>query len=81
MSDITDKTPVKLPVGVWLALLVTVGGALSSFAVAQYQIAEHSRRISALEEQGQNSRELLLRIDERTTEIKRQLDRMTARNP
>ncbi|AHF89514.1 hypothetical protein OPIT5_03755 [Opitutaceae bacterium TAV5] len=76
-SSITEKTPVKLPAGVWLALVVTVGGAFSSFAVAQYQISEHGRRINTLEEQVQNSRELLLRIDERTAEIKRQLDRMT----
>ncbi len=72
-NTLTENTRVKLPIGLWLALIVTIAGAFSSFAVAQFQLAAHERRIERLE----NDRELLLRIDERTAEIKRQLERLT----
>lgn len=69
---LSEQTRVKLPITAWLLLIATAFGAGGGFAVAQYQIGEHTRRLEKLE----SDRELLLRIDERTVEIKRQIDRI-----
>lgn len=73
---ISNKTPVKLPVGIWLFVIFMAFGAGGGFAVAQYQIAAHERRIERIEDERKSDRELLTRIDERTAAMKQQLDRL-----
>lgn len=71
-ATLSEHTRIKLPIAAWVIMLMTIGGAFGAFAVAQYQIASHEHRIEKLE----GDRELLHRIDERTAEIKRQIDRL-----
>ena len=77
MSDtphtISEKTAIKLPVGIWVLVIISAAGFFANIAISQNQISAHERRLEKLE----NDRELLLRIDERTSEIKRQLDRIS----
>ena len=81
MSDsphtITEKTSIKLPIGVWVALTAAIVGATANFVISQNQIAAHEQRLERLEGERKLDRELLLRIDERTGEIKRQIERIS----
>lgn len=65
----------------WISLVTLLTAIVGSYALAQAQIAEHGRRIVRLELRDEQSRidyasvrELLVRIDERTAEIKRRQD-------
>ncbi len=72
--DVTPETKLRLPlaaVGGIVAAIALAGGAL---AVAQYRIDGIDTRLAEIERAKATDRELLVRIDERTTEIKRQLE-------
>lgn len=65
----------------WLSLAALATAIIGSYALAQAQLADHGRRITRLEQRDEQSRidyatvrELLVRIDERTAEIKRRQD-------
>ena len=80
MSDETIIKP-RFPVGTWLAILSGIAAIIGSYTLAQSQIADHDKRIVRLEARDEQSRidyasvrELLVRIDERTAEIKRKQD-------
>lgn len=77
-----ETTPrVKAPIATWLSILGAIAAVVGSYTLAQSQIADHDKRIIRLElhdEQARQDmaimRELLIRIDERTAEIKRKQD-------
>lgn len=56
----------------WM-ISITAAGAIA-WAVTQQTVLRHSDDIKELKTDAQSNRELLLRIDERTSEIKRRLD-------
>lgn len=71
----------RLQIGTWLAILSGIAALIGSYTVAQSQIADHDKRIQRLEVRDEQNRldyaavrELLVRIDERTVEIKRKQD-------
>ena len=73
---------IKMPLASWLLVGSVLVAIVGSYTLAQSQIAEHDKRIPRLEARDEQSRidyaavrELLLRIDERTTEMKRQMER------
>lgn len=72
--DLTPDTKVRLP----LSASVAVAGALAlsggTFAVAQYRLTAGEERIAAMEASRATDRELLVRIDERTAEMKRLIE-------
>ena len=69
-NTITEHT--RIPLYIAVAAIISLSAIAGTFSIAQYQIADHGDRLKKLE----SDRELLLRIDERTAEIKRQLDRL-----
>jgi hypothetical protein len=71
----------RLTVGTWLALISMMAMAVGTYTLAQSQLVEHDKRITRLEVRDEQTRlefalmrELLVRIDERTVEIKRKQD-------
>lgn len=81
MSEETSVR-VRLPLTAWVGMAVLFAGAAGSAAVAQFQLANHAQEIERLKVSREldaqataQVRELLVRIDERTAEMKRQLER------
>jgi hypothetical protein len=77
MSAATAFTPpskVKLPVSALLTLASAVAMSASSLAIAKMKLDDMGDRVSAIEAARAADRELLVRIDERTAEIKRIID-------
>ncbi len=83
MSETVPKF--RLTIGTWVAIITTLGSlflAVGTFhASAQDTLASHDKRILRLETRDELTRqefaaqkELLVRIDERTAEIKRKQD-------
>lgn len=79
IEENTHEPPVRFwekpSVGNWLSILGLMAALAGSYAIAQAQIAEHERRLIRLEVRDEWVRELLVRIDERTEEMKRRADR------
>lgn len=77
-----ETTPrVKISIATWLSILGAIAAVVGAYTLAQSQIADHDKRIIRLEMHDEQSRhdmaimrELLIRIDERTVEIKRKQD-------
>jgi len=72
---------VKTSIATWLSILGAIAAVVGSYTLAQSQIADHDKRIIRLEMRDEQARkdmaimrELLIRIDERTAEIKRKQD-------
>jgi len=77
MSNETTIRP-KFPLSTWLMIASIMAAIIGSYTLAQSQIADHDKRITRLETRDEQARldyaavrELLVRIDERTAEIKR----------
>jgi hypothetical protein len=83
MSDdtLTVKVSEEMPVQGPLKMFVAFAGVIAAGALAwgftSNTVTSNTRRIEDLERESRANRELLLRIDERTAEIKRQMDRST----
>ena len=83
MSDFAaDKSRLSLPATLLISMLIGVSSAGVTWGAVTARIAENERRtqqaerrIDRLEETVQAMRPMLERIDERTAEMKRQLDR------
>ena len=80
MSEESTIKP-RLQLGTWLLIASFFAAIIGSYTVAQSQIADHDKRIQRLEVRDEQNRidyaavrELLVRIDERTVEIKRKQD-------
>lgn len=74
----TDVSKLKFPAPLVLTLAGCLATSVGSVAVAQYRISEHAERLAEVESARANDRELLVRIDERTAEMKRILERSNA---
>lgn len=72
--SISERTGVKAPLKALLATLAFVAVAYSAYTTTRADVDRHGLRLSALESEARNTREVLTRIDERTGEIKRRLD-------
>jgi len=79
MSESVPKF--RLAIGSWLLVGSIIVALVGSYSLAQSQIADHEKRLQRLELRDEQSRidyaavrELLVRIDERTVEIKRKQD-------
>lgn len=80
MSTETVLRP-KMSITNWLVVLSAIAAVIGSYTLAESQIADHDKRIIRLEIRDEQARqdfatmrELLVRIDERTVEIKRKQD-------
>lgn len=81
MSEET-QIRVRMPISAWLAIAGTLVAAVGSWSLAQAQLRDHERQLQALESKSVSAaadamqfRVLLERIDERTAEMKRQMER------
>jgi hypothetical protein len=72
-EDMTVKTPLRLIL--WGAAIVAAGAV--AWGLTSNAVQSNTRRIEVLENEARSTREILWRIDERTAEIKRQMDRST----
>lgn len=70
----SDSSRIKAPAKVWLALMCAAAAGATAWATLRMSVAEHATRIGSLESDSRTAREVLIRIDERTAEIKRRLD-------
>ena len=70
---ISEKTPVRTSLGVWILVFITAIGWGVNIGITAKTISAHGERITALE----LKTELLGRIDERTANMQRQLDKLT----
>jgi hypothetical protein len=75
----SDSSKIKAPAKVWLSLMFTVAARATAWATLRMSVSEHAARLAALETDSRSGREVLIRIDERTAEIKRRLDQPPAR--
>ena len=75
----SDDSKAKAPLRVWLAVLTAVAAGAIAWTTLRLDVADHATRLGALEGETRNTRDLLLRIDERTAEIKRRLDQPSPR--
>jgi HAMP domain-containing protein len=73
----SDETRVKMPLRLLLALLGIVAVSAIAWATTRSDVAATIERVNVLETDARQQREILIRIDERTAEIKRQIDRAT----
>jgi hypothetical protein len=74
--SVSDSTPVKVPLKLMFWLLAVVAAGAIAWGLTANRVAEHDKRIDSLETDARKTEQLLIRIDERTAEIKRQLDRV-----
>lgn len=72
--ELTSDTPVKIPLRALGAVLCVIGVSGGSLALAEYRINDVSGRLAQVEAARSADRELLVRIDERTAEMKRLLE-------
>ena len=91
MSDITNGTRVRLSLAVLLSLLTAAAAASGIYKVMEYKVDQVmgfdaasrirdeklERRIERVEDALNASQKMLERIDERTGEMKRQLDKIS----
>lgn len=73
----SDNTTAKAPLRVWLALVLGVAAGVAAWSTTRGDVTSQGARINALEMDSRATREVLIRIDERTAEIKRRLDQPT----
>lgn len=80
----SEETQIKLrmPLVAWIAIAVAFGTAVASFTASQAELGSHTREINDLKAtraaatiEALQQRVLLERIDERTAEMKRQMER------
>lgn len=71
---ISEETRVKLPLRLvaWGVAIVAAGAI--AWGLTTRTVQDQGRRIDNLETDSRSTREVLIRIDERTAEIKRRLD-------
>ncbi len=72
--SISERSGVKAPLKSLLAVLAFVAVAYSAYTTTRADVDRHGGRLTALEAEARNTREVLTRIDERTAEIKRRID-------
>lgn len=75
----TPASKVKLPLSAFVAIAFAVATSGGSLALAQYRINDVAERVAAIEQARAADRELLVRIDERTAEMKRILEAVNRR--
>jgi hypothetical protein len=80
--NVSDEMRVRMPLKMLIALLSIVAvGAIAwaatrgDVAATRVEVSAHGLRIEKLENDARSTREILYRIDERTAEMKRQMDR------
>jgi hypothetical protein len=74
MSSVSPDTKLRLPLSAMGGIIFAIGLSGGALAVAQFRIDALDERVADIERTKATDRELLVRIDERTTEIKRQLE-------
>lgn len=73
--NISDTSNLRMPLRFFVAIIALAAGSALAWGITSRAVSDSAKRIEALELENRTNRELLLRIDERTTEIKRQMDR------
>jgi hypothetical protein len=73
--SISEEMRVKMPLRILLALLGIVAAGAIAWASTRSDVSANTKRIMDLESNSRQQTEMLIRIDERTAEIKRQMDR------
>jgi hypothetical protein len=64
MREITEKTPIRLPLTLWLSITVLVSASGGGYLLLRDNVQRNTTAITALQENAQNTREILIRIDE-----------------
>lgn len=72
--NLSEEMRVKMPLKILIAILGVVAAGAIVWASTQAVVADHALRIERLETNERSTHEVLIRIDERTAEIKRRLD-------
>lgn len=70
MRAITDKTPIRLPLALWLSVTLLVSASGGGYLLLRDNVARNTAAISALQEGAQTTREILIRIDENVKGLK-----------
>lgn len=73
-AALTPNTKLKLPLPAMASIVAACVMSGGSLAVAQYRINDVAERVATIEAARAADRELLVRIDERTAEMKRILE-------
>lgn len=73
-ASLNQNTKVKLPLPAVASIVAAIAMSGGSVAVAQYRINDVADRVATIEAARAADRELLVRIDERTAEMKRILE-------
>lgn len=71
--SITDKTPVKLPLVLWLSALLAASMAGGAYYSIKADVTQHSSDITELKTDARMQREILIRVDENVKELKRRV--------
>lgn len=72
--SISEDSRVKLPLKLAIALIGVVAAGAIAWGFTTRTTQDNTKRIDSLEQEQRTTREVLIRIDERTAEIKRRLD-------
>lgn len=83
---VSEKTKLQLPMKAWVSLAGFLALGVAAWTLAQARIADLQDTAAKLEHradrndaQAEENRRMLERIDERTVEIQRQIDKLVAR--
>lgn len=68
--DISDRTKVRLPLLVWLALLASVSTAAGAYYAMRDDVQRSKQDIVELKHEVRTTRELLIRIDANVAALK-----------
>lgn len=72
---VSEDTPVQGRIRTFLAIAGVVAAGALAWGFTTNTVSNHAKRIDSLEAEARASREVLIRIDERTADIRRQLER------
>jgi hypothetical protein len=70
MRAITDKTPIRLPLALWLSVTLLVSASGGGYLLLRDNVARNTAAIGALQQGAQTTREILIRIDENVKGLK-----------
>jgi len=76
LRQLSDRTPVRLPLAVLLSLLITVAGAAATYGAMKTRMEASERRVEKLESANLAVQKLLERIDERTAAAAKSTERI-----
>ena len=68
--DITERTPIRLPLALWLSVTLLVSASGGGYLMLRDNVARNTAAIVQLQGGAQATREILIRIDENVKVLK-----------